>query len=150
LPSNEGTQIVLVEDDADDVALAQRLVARSPVPVSLIVVRDGADALDLLNHRVRSLDSARPARPHLILLDIGLPGIDGIEVLRRVKAEPQLKDIPTILLSGSRDEGHIRQGQELGAHSHLMKPLSLQDFAWIATSVRNYWKRVSILQRLTR
>lgn len=128
--------IVLVEDDADDIAAARRLAAKSPVPVRLVVVETGDDAVALLR-------GGGAAGPHLIMLDIGLPGIDGIEVLRQIKTEPSLQDVPVIVVTGSADEAHVRAGQALGAHSHIAKPMSLRDFVWIVTSIRNYWQRVA-------
>lgn len=134
-------QVLLVEDNPDDVAAVQRLTAQSPVPVRLTVATSGRDALAYLAH----CRTARAVRPQVILLDIRLPEIDGIEVLRRLSAEPQAATITTILLSGSDDDSYVRAGQELGAHSHVLKPMTASNFQWIVKSVQRYLGRVATM-----
>jgi CheY-like chemotaxis protein len=81
----------------------------------------------------------------VILLDIRLPEVDGIEVLRRLRAQPEAEAVPTILLSGSDDDRLVRAGQELGAHSHIVKPMTAENFHWIVKSVQRYLGRVAAL-----
>ncbi len=138
-------EVLLVEDNPDDVIALERLATRGRVPVTLNVVRDGQAALDCLLGPWRGLGAAGIRTPRLVLLDIGLPAVHGIEVLRRVRADRALRDVPIVLLSASSDERWVREGQELGAQGHLVKPLGLREFAWIVTSIDRYWSRLSRL-----
>jgi two-component system response regulator len=130
--------VLLVEDNDDDVAIVQRLVSRSPVPVRLTVVPDGAGAVEALH----------AALPELVLLDIGLPGHDGVEVLRRLRAQPALEDVPIIMLTGSDEDRHVRAAEQLGAHTHIVKPMRQQDFLWIMRSVRSLRLRMATLRQV--
>jgi len=131
--------LLLVEDSPEDVAAVRRLTARSRVPVRLTVAAHAAEALALLSRPAgpSSLGASDPS-PQVILLDIHLPGMDGLEVLRQIRSQPRLDQVPTILLSGSDDDRDVRAGLELGAHSHIVKPISPQSFDWIINSVRSY------------
>ena len=131
-----------LEDDLDDVDIAKWLVAKSHLPINLTVTTDSQDALDYLFRRGRYVEASDASRPDLVLLDIDLPGANGIEVLRQLKADQELREILVIMLTGSEDDRDIRECEELGAHSHIMKPMKLQDFVWIASSIRNYRSRV--------
>ena len=129
--------------------MVRRLASISYVQVRLTVVMDGWRALSYLRRR-QDRDPAPVSLPHAVLLDLGLPGLTGLELLRRVKADETLRHIPVIVLTASEDERHMREGQELGAHSYLLKPMSPQDFSWIARSVGNYQTRLSKLAEQSR
>jgi CheY-like chemotaxis protein len=130
--------MLLIEDNPDDVAAVARLAASSSVPVTLIVAADGQEALERVH---RQDDVASGAE--LILLDINLPTLDGVEVLRRLASDVALRDVPVVMLTGSEDAQQIRVGQELGAKGHILKPMSQRDFTWIVNSVTNYWRRLA-------
>jgi CheY-like chemotaxis protein len=130
--------MLLIEDNPDDAAAVARLAAASPVPVTLTVVTDGREALERVH---RDGDGASAAE--LILLDINLPGLDGVDVLRRLASDAALRDVPVVMLTGSEDAQQIRVGQELGAKGHILKPMSQRDFNWIVDSVTNYWRRLA-------
>jgi CheY-like chemotaxis protein len=130
--------MLLIEDNPDDVAAVARLTATSPVPVTLMVVTDGREALERVH---RHDDDAAAAE--LILLDINLPVLDGVEVLRHLTSDAALREVPVVMLTGSDDTQQIRRGQELGAKGHILKPMSHHDFAWIVNSVTNYWRRLA-------
>jgi CheY-like chemotaxis protein len=134
-------RVFLVEDDPDDVAVVERLASRSPLPVSLTVAASGHDAIEYIAH----CRKAGAALPQVILLDIRLPDMNAIEVLRRLSAGPPEEAITTILLSGSDDDRYVRAGQELGAHSHIVKPMMAENFDWIMRSVQRYLGRVAML-----
>ena len=132
--------VLLVEDSADDVATIQRLVAESPPPVSLTVLRDGDEASEYLSRRSRERGSERP---HVILLDIRLPGVHGIELLRRIKADSELREVPVVMLTGSDRDEDVREAQKLGAHSYVVKPMTARYFRWIARSVASCRMRLA-------
>jgi CheY-like chemotaxis protein len=135
-------EILLIEDNPDDVEIVRRLAASGPVPVEVTPLPDGAVALDWLTRR--------GGRPDLILLDLSLPGLSGSDVLRRIKVHGQICDIPVIVVSGSDNDQDISDGVRLGAHSHIVKPISPVDFAWIVASVRHLQPRLTKLRALQR
>jgi len=136
---------LLVEDSDEDVLMMRRLAQSSGLDVVLRVIRDGSGALEFLLDRAVQ---KRPDFPHLVLLDLSLPKMGGIEVLRRIKGESVLADIPVIILSGTEREDEIREGQTLRAHSHIAKPMSATEFGWIVRSVSGYWPRLEKLRAL--
>lgn len=127
--------ILLVEDNADDEALTLRALARSGIVNRVEVVRDGAEALDYL---LGPGSDARPL-PALVLLDIKLPKIDGLEVLRRLREDPRTSLLPIVILTTSQEEQDVKNGYRLRANSYVTKPI---DFAKFAASIRDlglYW-----------
>jgi CheY-like chemotaxis protein len=134
---------LLVEDSEEDALMVRRLADTCGLEVELKVMRDGRDALSFLLH-----PSAGGALPHVVLLDLSLPGVSGLEILQCMKADARLADIPVIILSGTKREDEIRRGQILSAHSHIAKPMSPCEFSWIVRSVGNYWPRLERLRLL--
>lgn len=135
-------EVLLVEDNAADVATIERLAAGSPVPIRLSVATDGQGAVDFLCGGLGS------AAPELVLLDISLPRMDGLQVLRRLRAERALHDLPVIMLTGSDNERHVHESQRLGAHTHIVKPMRHRDFLWILRSLLSYRERIAMLRQL--
>lgn len=135
-------RVLLVEDNPDDVAVVERLLEQSGLPMRLYVARDVDQALGRLG------SPALP--PELVLLDIGLPAGRGFAVLRRMRADQRLRDVPVVVLSGSQEERDVAEGLGLGAHSHVLKPLSAKTLAWMAQSVVNYRRDRQMIRRLTR
>lgn len=143
-PMND-TDMLLVEDNPDDIAMIRRLVTMSHAPIRLSVCTDGRRALEYILRRNHPSASPALSVPQVVLLDIGLPGIDGLEVLRRLRTEEATRQLPVIMLTASQDEHYVREGQELGAHSYIVKPMKLHDFSWIARTIGNYRARVAKL-----
>lgn len=139
--------ILLIEDNQDDIAYLEHLASKIREPVRLATATDGEQALDYLSRRCDDARRRGEPPPQLILLDVGLPGISGIEVLQRIKANQELADTPVIILTGEEDERIIRDGQVAGAHSHIAKPMSRQEFTWIVNSLQSYRKRIGSLAR---
>jgi CheY-like chemotaxis protein len=113
--------ILLVEDNFEHLRLTQYILRTQNVPGDVRVVRDGQEALDYLFHRNQYADPASSPRPHLILLDLNIPRIDGKEVLRSIKSDPQLKDIAVIVVSSSDREEDILYARETGATAYISK-----------------------------
>lgn len=118
-------EILLVEDNPDDVVVTLRAFKTARFLNHVHVVNDGAEALDYVFCRGKYAERNAAPRPFVVLLDLNLPKINGIEVLRRMKADPQTKDIPTIILTVSQKSEDIAECQKLGAFSYIVKPVDL-------------------------
>jgi len=131
--------ILLVEDNPDDEALTLRAFRKNNITNDVVVARDGAEALDYL-FGTGSYESRGPAAPpQLVILDLKLPKIDGLEVLRRLRASPQTKLLPIVILTSSTEERDRLESYGLGANSYVRKPV---DFAQFVDAVRQlglYW-----------
>ena len=123
--------ILLVEDNPDDEALTRRALQRNNVKNELIVARDGQEALDYL------LGGGR--LPHLILLDLKLPKIDGLEVLRRLRADERTRLLPVVVLTSSNEERDLVSSYRLGANSYVRKPVDFNEFSEAARQLGLYW-----------
>jgi two-component system, response regulator len=137
--SNEQVEILLVEDNSDDVELTLHTLKREKLANNIKVVRDGEEALDFLfcsgPFAERSLDSP----PRLVLLDLKLPKIDGMEVLRRLKSDARTKTIPVVILTSSREERDLCNGYGLGANSYIQKPVDFEQFRETVKTAGLYW-----------
>jgi CheY-like chemotaxis protein len=136
--------ILLVEDNADHVELIVKALRNNNVLNEVHVVVSGEEAIDFLNQRKAYVDAVRPG---LILLDIKLPGMDGIEFLRRIKADPKLKLIPVVVLSTSESEKDIMGCYGCGANSYIVKPVDFGQFAKVVKEVKLYWIVINSLPR---
>jgi CheY-like chemotaxis protein len=127
--------ILLVEDNPDDEALTRRAFDRSNVVNSLEVVRDGQEALDYL------FGNGEPAKaaPALILLDLKLPKVDGLEVLKQIRAHDRTKLIPVVILTSSREETDLVAGYGGGANSYVRKPVDFDQFSESVRQLGLYW-----------
>ncbi|MFB3855342.1 MAG: response regulator [Vicinamibacterales bacterium] len=136
---NSHRAILLVEDNPSDVELTKRALARASIANALVVAEDGKEALDCLwgegNHEGRPLSPP----PALILLDIKLPKIDGLEVLRRLRADNRTRRLPVVILTSSREEQDIAARYELEVNSHIRKPVSFEQFAMVVEQLGFYW-----------
>ena len=135
-------EILLVEDNPGDVGLTQEALKDTEAENNLTVVGDGQEALDLLRNKGKYANS--PA-PDMILLDLNLPGTDGREVLAEIKADPQLKRIPVVVLTMSQAERDILDSYDLHANSYISKPLDQDQFNTVLKAVQAYWVAISRL-----
>jgi CheY-like chemotaxis protein len=135
--------ILLVEDNRDDVDLMRMALAKSNVQASMHVVRDGQEALDYLFGTGEP--AAEPPRiPDLILLDLKLPRIDGLEVLRRLRGHPSTRLLPVVILTSSTAEQDVVRGYELGANSYVNKPVDFLKFVEAARALGVYWLELNV------
>lgn len=141
---NEKLSVLLVEDNEDDVLIAQRAFKEFRFISAVHVARDGQEALDMLTGS-GTRGGAKPLRPSMILLDITLPLMDGIAVLKRLKADPALRAIPVVMLTTSSRHEDIARSYENGAASYITKPSSLDEFLELARKFEQYWVSVSKL-----
>jgi two-component system response regulator len=137
-----GKVVLLVEDNSSDEALALRALRKSNIGDNVVVVRDGAEALDYLHGPDRDLPDVR-ALPHLVLLDLNLPKIDGLEVLRRIRADQRTKLLPVVILTSSGEERDIVSGYALGANSYVRKPVDFVQFADAVRHLGLYWLNIN-------
>ena len=135
---NSVLRVLLVEDSARDAELILDALERRAPPNAIVHVRDGADALDYLYRRGEFTGRAGH-QPALILLDLKLPKVDGLEVLRRVKADATLKVIPIVMMTSSREEQDLLRSYQLGVNAYVVKPLKFQDFADAVKEVGAFW-----------
>jgi CheY-like chemotaxis protein len=131
--------ILLVEDNADHAELVRRNLEESQVANHLTHVEDGEAALDYLFGRGQYADTSRFPRPSLVLLDLRLPRVDGLEVLRLVKSDPKLHAIPVVILTTSDAERDVALAYQYHANSYLTKPVDFEQFASLLKDLGFYW-----------
>jgi two-component system, response regulator len=124
--------IVLIEDNPDDEALTLRALSKNGIANQVIVLRDGAEALD----RLLAVDAPSP---QLVLLDLKLPRIDGLEVLRRLRSEPSTTLLPIVILTSSNEERDLVESYRLGANSYIRKPVDFEQFTEAVRQLGLYW-----------
>jgi two-component system response regulator len=130
--------ILLVEDNPDDEALTLRAFAKNNISNRLVVVRDGAEALDWLLKRGSHHDRTEPD-PQIVLLDLKLPRVDGLEVLRQLREDPRTKLMPVVILTSSNEESDLLRGYELRANSYIRKPVDFARFVEAVREIGMYW-----------
>lgn len=136
---NTKRPILLVEDNPDDEALTLRAFSKNRISNPIVVARDGVEALDYLfctgSHEKRAAEGA----PAVILLDLKLPRIDGLEVLRRVRADARTSLLPVVILTTSKEQQDIFDGYSLGANSYIRKPVDFEKFIQAVGQLGLYW-----------
>ena len=126
--SHKIIKILLVEDNPDDIDITQRALKEAKVVNKLWIVRDGQEAVDFLQHKGEHQDPATSPRPGLILLDINLPKLNGMEVLKIIKTDPDLKRIPVVMLTVSKRDEDVVKGYNDGCNSFIQKPVNFENF----------------------
>jgi two-component system, response regulator len=134
-----GVDILMVEDNPDDEKLTLRALRKYQLTNRIHVVRDGQEALDYVFCTGAYADRDISDRPHVVLLDIKLPLIDGLEVLRRIKADDRTRTIPVVMLTSSREERDLVESYRLGVNSYIVKPVDFEQFTESARSLGMYW-----------
>lgn len=135
----KNSMILLVEDNPDDEALTLRALKKNNIGNNIFVVRDGAQALDFLFCTNSYADRDPYDLPHLILLDIKLPKIDGLEVLRRLRADKRTHLLPVVMLTSSKEEQDLVESYESGANSYVRKPVDFNEFIEAMRQLGLYW-----------
>jgi CheY-like chemotaxis protein len=136
---NRSKIILLVEDNSDDVELTLRAFRKSKVLNEIVVVRDGVEALDYLFGTGTHAGRDQKAMPEVILLDLKLPKLGGLGVLRRLRAEERTRRIPVVVLTSSSEERDILSSYDLGANSFVRKPVDFAQFVLAAQQLGLYW-----------
>lgn len=131
--------ILLVEDNPDDEALTLRAFRKNNIHNKVVVARDGVEALDYLFGSGAHSQRDTTDLPQVVLLDLKLPKVDGLEVLRRIRADERTKLLPVVILTSSREDQDVINGYRLGANSYVRKPVSFDEFLEAARSLGLYW-----------
>ncbi len=137
--SDESKVILLVEDNPDDVALTMRAFKRSHLMNPLVVARDGVEALDFVFARGAYAHRADAPLPTLAILDLKLPRLDGLGVLKALRADPRTALLPTVILTSSKEEQDIVAGYKFGANSYVRKPVDFAEFVEAVKVLGIYW-----------
>jgi len=132
-------EILLVEDNQDDMDLALHALKREKLANNIVVARDGEEALDFLFCRGAFTHRSFDHPPKLVLLDLKLPKVDGMEVLKQVKSDPRTRTIPVVIMTSSKEERDLVAGYNLGANSYIQKPVDFDQFRETVKSVGLYW-----------
>jgi two-component system response regulator len=132
-------EILLVEDNPNDVKLALHAFRRNNLANRVQVTRDGAEALEYLFGTDRYAGRRAENGPRVILLDLKLPLVDGIEVLRRIKADPRTRPIPVVVMTSSQEENDVVESYALGVNSYIVKPVDFDQFTEVVRQLGFYW-----------
>ena len=135
---------MLVEDNADDVLLAKRALKKVNIATDLVVVRDGEEAIDYLFGRHEYASRDLKIMPDVIFLDLKLPKLDGIDVLKRVRADKQTSMIPVVMLTSSSEDADIINCYKNGANSFICKPVDFDQFVEASQQMGNYWLSLNV------
>lgn len=137
------TDFLIVEDNPDDIELTLRALSKANVVMGIEVARDGVEALDFIFCKGAHAERDIRDGPRVILLDIKLPKIDGIEVLKQVKADPRTQMIPVVMLTSSKEQKDIVESYRLGVNSYIVKPVNYEGFANAVQNLGMFWLRVN-------
>jgi CheY-like chemotaxis protein len=135
---SEIRRIVLAEDDPNDVELTVGALRANNVINEVVVMRDGAETLDYLYRRGSFADRA-DGDPALLLLDLKMPRVDGMEVLRQIKSDPRLKLLPVVVLTSSKEEQDLMRSYDLGVNAYVVKPVHFQQFVEAVKMLGGFW-----------
>ncbi len=139
----ENVEILLVEDNPTDAELAMRALNKKNLSNNLVWLKDGVEALDFMFCRGQYEKRAVSSAPKLILLDLKLPKIDGIGVLRALKADAKTRTVPVVMLTSSSEERDIVESYQLGVNSYIVKPVDFDKFVEMVSQVGLYWALVN-------
>jgi CheY-like chemotaxis protein len=139
MSETHAVEILIVEDTPQDLELALRALKKANLANHIQVARDGAEALEFVfctgPHADRKIENG----PKVILLDLKLPKVDGLEVLKRIKGDPRTKAIPVVVLTSSKEQSDVVESYQLGANSYIVKPVNFEQFAQSVQNLGLYW-----------
>lgn len=132
-------EILLIEDNPDEAALTIRSLKKQNLANKLMHIDDGEEALDFIFSKGKYADNTSPFSPRLVLLDLKLPKVDGLEILRQLKSMESTRSIPVVILTSSREERDIVESYKLGVNSYIVKPVSFESFSKSVAELGLYW-----------
>jgi two-component system response regulator len=139
VPAPDLVEILIVEDDDTDLELTLRTLRKTNVAHRIAVTRDGAEALDFMRAEGAYASRNPKRRPRVVLLDLKLPKVDGLDVLRALKGDPATRNIPVVILTSSAEERDRTAAYQLGANSYIVKPVEFDGFERAIADVGFYW-----------
>jgi CheY-like chemotaxis protein len=137
--NSKSVEILLVEDNPDDVELTLHALRQEKLANTMEVARDGEEALDYIFCRGKHADREFNRQPRVVLLDLKLPKVDGMEVLRQIKGDPRTKAIPVVVLTSSREEKDMVNSYKLGVNAYIQKPVDFDQFRQTVKSLGLFW-----------
>jgi CheY-like chemotaxis protein len=137
--------VLLAEDSPAEQRLAQRALQQGRLACELRIVSDGQEVMDYLLRRPPYSDAQRAPRPHLLLLDLNMPKLDGRQILREIKSNPALATMPVVVLTTSKQEQDILQSYHLGCNAYINKPVDVHEFFNIMRELSHYWLDLVLL-----
>ncbi len=137
--TTDGVEIILVEDDPNDAELIIRALKKHHLANKITHLKDGAEALDFIFAQGAYANRKHSASPKVILLDLKLPKVNGIEVLQKLKSDKRSKAIPVVILTSSREERDLKEAYALGVNSYVTKPINFEEFAGTVAELGMYW-----------
>ena len=140
-PAARPLTILMADDDPDDRLLARMALERQGMHGVLRTVDDGEELMDYLHRRGAYADPASSPRPHLVLLDLNMPRMDGREALQALKSDPSLRQIPVVVLTTSRSDEEVFRSYDLGANSFVTKPVTFDELVAVLQRLDLYWLR---------
>jgi CheY-like chemotaxis protein len=135
---DQTVEVLLVEDNPNDVELTMRVFRKNHLANRIHIVRDGEEALEYL-FRTGQYAELPNSRPKVVLLDLKLPKVDGIEVLRQIRADAHLHDLPVVVMTSSREERDVIETYDLGVNSYIVKPVDFEQFTETVRQIGYYW-----------
>ena len=138
-PSSESLEILLIEDNPRDAEMTTRALKKNNLANRLVWVRDGAEALEYIFGPSAAAGNFLGPRARLVLLDLKLPKVDGLEVLQQLRRDPRTRNIPVVVLSSSREESDIARSYQEGVNSYIVKPVNFEKFTEAVRQLGLYW-----------
>jgi CheY-like chemotaxis protein len=128
----------LVDDSLNDIELTQAALKQNHLANDIVITRHGGEALDFL-YRRGPYENREPVNPVVVFLDLKMPKVDGLEVLRQIKSDPALKSIPIVMLTSSREEGDLVRSYQLGVNAYIVKPVGFEQFSAAIRELGIFW-----------
>jgi CheY-like chemotaxis protein len=135
--------ILLAEDNNNDADLVVRALAANQQGEQVVVAHDGVEAIDCLYRRGQFQSRAAPGHPAVVLLDLKMPRMDGLEVLRQIKDDDRLRAIPVVTFTSSREQSDVELSYHLGANAYVVKPVEFSEFISVLNEIRTFWLAVN-------
>ncbi len=143
MESTQAVEILLVEDNGRDAELMVRALRKNHLANQLHVIEDGPEALDFIFRRGAYAQGSHAENPRVILLDIKLPKLSGLEILREIKSNPETRSVPVVMVTSSNEDPDIKTAYELGANSYVVKPVDFDSFQEAMSTIGLYWLLVN-------
>lgn len=144
-PPLEWKDIIVIEDDPNDIEMMMFVFSKYHLDKRMLVIRDGQEAIDYIDENIE-IFAEYP--PKAIFIDINIPRMNGMEVLKKLKSDSRTKTIPTIMLTSSKEQSDVVHSYDLGANSYVVKPISFEEFTETIEKLGSYWSSLNFVPKL--